>query len=177
MAMQELNYERDIAINLHNLVQEWLEQPQLVYYYSAELSSAKRTLARIQERKKTVRSKLIKEANANPSILPGGKVSLPLVEAHYRTSPEYTVAADEEIEQQYTVDILDGALTAVKQRKEALQDEVKLWLGKYYAGPQEPLELLELIKEKHIISQDDLALAQTSAQARRGTQPKFQRRS
>ncbi len=132
-----MNYEQDLAIDIHDLAREWLYQPLLFMKYSEELAKARKRLAFQEEKIKVIRSELIKEASNKSE---GGK-SADLREAYYRTHPKHKEAKEKEIELAYEVNILESAVFAFNQRKVALENDVKLLIAQYFAGPKEPQTL------------------------------------
>jgi hypothetical protein len=126
-----------------------LKQPQLYRKYAELKADAKLKLNKAHENVKVVRSELVLKAKRGGEELLGCKATDPVTEAYYRTHEKYKKAKEEMIQAEYEYNILEGAVWSFQQRKEALENEVKLWAGSYFAGPTEPRDTKKLnIKER-----------------------------
>lgn len=144
-----LNYERDIRINEGALELEWLDQPELAIRYGKEWASLRKRVAVLEERLKVVRSELINKAYAKPTLLPGGKVNMQVVEAYYRTHKKHIKAKEELIEAQLELDLAEVAKNEMSfTRKSALENLVKLFAADYFAGPNVPRDITKLRKDR-----------------------------
>lgn len=137
---EQREYHEDLSIDPGKLDEEWLEQAHLYMHYAGQLAHAKMALHRAKENVKTTRSKLILEAKSEAA--PAGKnPTAQVVEAYYRTHEDYMNAKAEEIEAEFDVNVLEAGVFAMHQRKTALENEVRLCMGEYFAGPVEPRDL------------------------------------
>jgi len=140
--MTELDFNRDMAINPDCLDVECLDHANLYIRYSNAAIHAARIAKRAAEKKKTIRSKLTKEANKDPKGCGIEKVTGPNVEAYYRDHDDYKDAVNELIDAEYEADMLKGAVESFGyQRKEMLRLLVQEWQGQYFAGPNLPRDL------------------------------------
>lgn len=167
-----MNYDKDLAIDPHNLAEEWLQQPNLYMKYSELAAEAKKKLQLMHEDLKVKRSELVKYAKDNPDKLPGGKSNDSTVEAYYRDHPAHKKLYAELIEQEFTVNLLDAAVQAFNQRKVALENLVRLWAAQYFAGPKEPIDLPEGKRWRP----EEEKVAKTSATQRANLKGGFTRR-
>ena len=71
-------------------------------------------------------------------LLKVDKVTDSVVEAWYRTQPEYIDAVEEVVEAEFDYNMLDGGMDAIKDRKHEMQDLVTLYLADYFSDPKEP---------------------------------------
>jgi len=136
--MSELNFEEDIEIDASSLDVELLRQATLFYRYSKNEAEKKKELAEAQERVKTIRSELIREAGADKSIKNAQQT-----EAFYRNDINYQEAKKEAVEAEYEANIASTAVWAMNQRKVSLENLVKLAMADYFARPIEPRDLQE----------------------------------
>lgn len=142
--MTELNFESDIEIDPDALDVEMLRHASLFYKYSKHEAEVKYNLALAQERVKTIRSELIKEAGLDKTIKNAQQT-----EAYYRNDIEYQKAKKEAIEAEYEANMAGAAVWAFNQRKITLENLVKLAAMDYFARPSEPRNLQsEVNKEK-----------------------------
>ncbi len=162
-----MNYENDLAIDPNNLAEEWLQQPLLFMRYSEELAKARKELSLLHEKVKVTRSELVKEVSDNPSLAPGGKATMQTVEAYYRNHWKHKQAQTAMIEQEFAVNLLEGAVAAFAQRKIDLENLVKLWLGQYFARPKKPFDLPE---GKRLLKREEVKATQTSINVRQRLQ-------
>jgi hypothetical protein len=134
---EHFDYDADLSIDLNFLHLECEKHPKLFMKYSKEASRAKRAASWAEEKVKTLRSQLVKEANTNPDMYLGKgiKPTAPIVEAYYRDHPDYCNAKREWIEAVYYADLMSGTVFAFQARKLSLENEVKLHGQQYYSVP------------------------------------------
>jgi hypothetical protein len=166
----EFDYEKDLAIDPHMLDEEWLLQPVLAYEYGKELAYAKRVRDKAAENVKIVRSNLVKDASKNLD-----KPTVANVESYYRTHNDHLQAKDELIEAEFTVNVLQAAVDAISwDRRASLENEVKLYLGQYFAGPKEPRDIAT---GKRMLNLDEMALERVEDAQRKALHSKRGKRS
>ena len=141
--MSEINYEQDIRIDETALDVEWLDQTPLALKYCRLVAYWNDKVRRLEELKKTVRSRLILEVNEDPETLLGkSKPNAADIEAYYRMNAEY----------QETIQELNDALKEAEYanmakneicftRKQAIENLVILHGQQYFAGPRVPRDL------------------------------------
>lgn len=160
----ELNFETDLAIDLDNLHEEWQTHAQLRYKYAKHISSLERTVKKAHEKVKVVRSQLTKDAIKDPKGCCGIDKSptAPLIEAYYRTHPDHEAAKNELIDAEYDLSMAWNAVKAFDDRKNSLENEVKLWIRNYFATPREEriveggkkfIEMQNMIREEVVQTQ------------------------
>ncbi len=132
-------YIEDIVIDPDELDVEWLKQPELFGKYRKIAVQLRKETSLAEEKVKTIRSELMKEAKEDEPSMTG-----PLLEAHYRTDKEYKRAKKNLIEAQYLDDLLNAvAISSLYQREKALTHLVRLLGLEYFAGPVAPRDLAE----------------------------------
>lgn len=131
MPEKESNFQNDLAIDLDSLESEWQTHPQIRHNYAVEVAHCDRVAKKAHEKVKVTRSKLIREAKELKLT------SADLREAHYREHKDHKEAKEEQIEAEYNLGIAWAALNAFDDRKNALENEVKLWTRNYFATPRE----------------------------------------
>ena len=134
--MTDFDYEKEVAIDLDNLHEEWRSHAQTRKKYADEVTHLEKVKAKADENVKVTRSRLIKEIKSNPA-LSRQLTSDALREAHYRTHPDHEKAKDELIEAEYNLGMAWNALRSFDDRKFGLENEVKLWMANYFATPTE----------------------------------------
>lgn len=149
----KLNYERDLAIDETALDLEWLQQPLLMLDYTEAAASARREVDRTKEKLSVLRAELGKKVRKHPEHYDIAKITVDAVEAAIITTEEYSELANDMIDAQYEYQMLQGAVQAVEQRKQALENMTKLLGLQYFASPKAPRDLpyeveQEMKKEK-----------------------------
>lgn len=143
-------YEKDLYIDESALDVEWLGQPMLMVKYSRELASAEREVARLKEKISVEQARLDKDVRTSPEKygLYDIKITEAVVNNAIITNKDFQKLKAELIDANYEVGMLKGAVDAVKQRKDALQDLVRLHGQQYFAGPTMPRDLTFEVKQK-----------------------------
>jgi len=165
--MNKLNYERDMLIDQSGLDVELLQQASLALKYGKHHAQLKLQVDKLQERKKTLRSELIQEANRDPEkCCSKTKPNASDIEAYYRAHSDYQELIEELLQTEYELQYAGIAKWEIAvTRKEALQYLVKLHGQQYFAGPSIPRDLDEEWKRKVMQEEVDNA---TSRKMSRG---------
>lgn len=137
--MDDLNFENDIAIDLDRLHEEWQTHAQLRYKYAKHISYLEKVVKKAHEKVKVVRSQLTRDAMKDSKGCCGidKAPTAPLIEAYYRTHPEHEAAKTELIDAEYNLSMAWNSVKAFDDRKNSLENEVKLWTRNYFATPTE----------------------------------------
>lgn len=146
-----IDYESDIEINPDELDIACLEQANLATRYGRELAKYERAVKYAHEKVKTLKAKLIKDANEFPNELLGKDVkpTATNVEAYYRSDEEYKQAKKNWIEAEYNRDLAKQAYDAITfQRQNSLKILAQLLQMEYYAGPVIPHNIVDRYNEK-----------------------------
>ena len=131
----DFDFENEIAIDLDNLHEEWRTHSSIRYKYASEISHLDRVVKKAHEHVKVTRSRLIREAK-------GAKLSsADLREGYYREHEDHISAKNEQIDAEYDLSMAWNALNAFDDRKNALENEVKLWIRNYFSAPTEERQI------------------------------------
>lgn len=134
---EELDLEAELGIDEYNLDRECLEQPTKFARFAKLAAWADRKAKRKDEKVKTVRSELIKEATENPEREIGKKSpNAQDIEAYYRRQERYKDAKQELINAQHEASLYAYIVSAFHQRRSMLENMVKLHGQNYYAAPR-----------------------------------------
>lgn len=131
MPENNFDFENDLAIDLDNLHEEWRTHAQVRYNYSKEISRLEKVVKKAHEKVKTTRSRLIREEKEAKLS------SADLREAYYREHEDHISARNKQIDAEYELSMAWNALNAFDNRKDALENEVKLWTRNYFSTPRE----------------------------------------
>lgn len=141
--MTDFDYENDVSLDEDSLDVEWLEQAGLALKYGRHVADLRLEAKQLDERKKVVRSELIKEANAQPEACTGKvKPNAADIEAYYYRHPRYQETVNELLEKQHELELAEVAKNEIAfTRKAALENLVRLHGQQYFAGPSVPRDL------------------------------------
>ena len=108
--MSKINYEEDMTIDSSALDVEWLGQASLALRYGKHFVQLGLQVAKLQERKKTLRSELIQEVNRDPEkCCNKAKPNASDIEAYYRVHPDYQTLIEELLQAEYELQYADVA--------------------------------------------------------------------
>lgn len=146
----DLQYEKDIKIDESALDIEWLNQATLALQYGKHFANMKNKVRKLEERKKTVRSDLILDANEDPENTCGkSRPNANDIEAYYRQHPKYIEVVEQLNEAKHELDYAEIAKNEISfTRKAALENLVQLHGLGYFAGPKIARNLVEIRKKK-----------------------------
>lgn len=155
-----LNYEADLHIDIDALEVEWMNQPALFMRYSKQLAEARDIFAQDSEKEDVLRAELASDIRKRPTVYEMEKVTegslnetvtrclavndfgMPTrdkeaIDIIKRFRAAHTMALDGK----NNVDLLEAAVRAFNQRKDALENLVRLHAQNYFAGPSVPHEV------------------------------------
>lgn len=181
---QEVDYERDKAIDVANLHTEWLRQPELVGKYNRLEAQAQREVEHVQ-RKINICKATLAEARArleikirkdpeiyDPPLNKKGELStteawfnsvLLLEQKKDNDCIEAIEALDKAqealIEVNYKVGIYHAATKAMADKKVALENAVLLWTRNYFAVPNLPRPVTEEYMNLQDTKRDEIVTA------------------
>jgi hypothetical protein len=139
--MSANEYMKDLAIDPHALEEEWMRQPALFQKYTDLLVRAQQERDKAKERLDVVKSKLDLDIRNDHEAFGLKKITEGAITACILTNSIYKDAQKRLNEATYKVGLLNGAIRGLEHKKKSLENLVSLWLGSYFAGPQEPKEL------------------------------------
>ncbi|MCP4648728.1 MAG: hypothetical protein GY853_01430 [PVC group bacterium] len=127
---------KDFDIESEALDVEWLRQPRLRLKYGELSAETKKNARDLKQKVKQVSAEISKEVRER-----GGKVTDSLITMSIELDPRYQEAVSALSQAMYEDDIISGRLDAVTDKKVALENEVRMWIGNYFAGPTTPRDL------------------------------------
>jgi hypothetical protein len=138
-----MNYEEDIRIDETALDVEWLEQASLFMRYARNAAEARRALDVSKERLDVIRASLDKEVRSNPEKFGIEKITETAVSNTIISIPAFQGANEGFLNAKFEADLAQAAVNAFNQRKDALENLVKLHGMQWFAGPKVPRNLHE----------------------------------
>lgn len=136
-----MNYEKDVTIDVNALDVEWIDQPRILLRYAKNAAECRSMLDSAKEELDYTKAELDKKVRTNPEKYGLEKVTEGAIQNIILTSKEYQAANDNFLKAKFDVDIAQAAVQAINQRKDALENLVKLHGMQYFAGPKVPRDL------------------------------------
>lgn len=130
--------ESELEIAQFNLEKEWTQQPQLYLKYAMASAYFQRKLGDYEQKAKVLFATLKADAAEDPETCLGHgvKATNDRCEAYAIQHPSYIEAKDEVVQAKYNADMAMAAVFAMQQRKEALENLVKLQGMEIYSEPK-----------------------------------------
>jgi len=144
-----MDYQKDIIIDPDSLDLEWLDQASLFMKYARGAAIARADLDQAKENLDVVRAGLDKEIRTNPEKFKIDKITETVVTNTIIGLIEFQKANEKFLTCKFEVDISQAAVNAMNQRKDALENLVKLNGQSYFAGPKVPRDLSFEVQKKH----------------------------
>jgi len=139
-----MDYENDIQIRQDELEMEWLDQPSLMFKYAKNAAEMRRFLDLSKEKLDLAKAEIDKEIRTNPEKFGIEKITETVVANSMLATLKYKKANEEFLNAKYEVDVAQAAVVAMSQRKDALENLVRLHGQQYFAGPKVPHDISEL---------------------------------
>lgn len=136
-----MDYEKDVNIDPNSLDVEWLEQPNMMLKYGRIAAQTKLDMDKAKEKLEVVKAELDKDIRLNPEKYDIAKLTESVVASTILLQPEYKEASEAYIEATYEFNMARYAVQAISDRKDALENLVKLHGMLYFAGPSVPRDL------------------------------------
>jgi hypothetical protein len=133
-----MDFEKDVNIDLDALEMEWLKQPTLYFKYSKQMEACADEMRELELQVDIIRSELDNEIRKEfMSRDEKKKLTEKMIEAMILQNSNYQKVVKEYNDKKYEFNILKSTVEALNQKKYALENLVKLWLGGYYATPKD----------------------------------------
>lgn len=123
-------------LDKHQLDEEWINQPELYYVHSTNLTEAKRDYELSKSKLELVSAEIKMDIRKNPSNYGLDKVTEDAIKTALVLSNEYKEQDKATIESKYKVDSLQAIVDALDHRKKALENLVHLFGMNYFSTPK-----------------------------------------
>ena len=137
-------------LDLGLLDRHWLEQAKLVFNYGNKLAEAKETLERAKSSHEVKRAETMSDIVADPEKYGLKKTTADVIKSTIDVHPDVMAAQKLIQSSKYEVDICQVMMSALDNRKAALENLVKLHGQQYFATPQADEAGHEVLKDKKI---------------------------
>ena len=136
-----MNYEQDLKIDDSSLDLECLDQPSLFMRYAKHAANARRFLDLAKQNLDVVKAELDKDIRESPDNYGILKITEGSIQSAILTDKAYTEAYKEFTDAKYEADMAQNAVVAMNQKKDMLEQLIKLQGQSYFAGPKVPRDL------------------------------------
>ena len=143
-----MNYEKDIQIDESALDVEWLSQASLMLKYTRHQASTAKDEELAKEELDLVKAELDKEIRSEPEKFKIEKITEGAITSAILTSKRYKEISQRCIDAKFENNVAKGAVRSFEQRKDALENLVRLHGQQYFAGPKVPRDLAWEVEER-----------------------------
>jgi len=145
---QQAAEESILEIDEHNLEREWTRQPTLYFRWAQQAADARLAMDEAKATVEIARAEVDSEVRADPERFGiNGKLTEKAVEATISQSTACIGAVRRFGKAKHRYDIMSALVSALEQRKSALENLVRLHLANYYSEPRTPKEHREELEE------------------------------
>lgn len=126
-----------LAIDKHNLDQEWLGQPLLYMEYAEKLAEARRQYDNASSAANAVYAELSRKIRSDPDDYGfDTKPTEAAISAKIEGMGKFKKASRLKADAKYEVDLYQAAVIALEHRKRALTELVELHMSNYFSEPR-----------------------------------------
>jgi hypothetical protein len=150
-----MTYEEEMEIDETSLDLEWLDQAKLMVKMTRLQANKQKLEELAKESAEFTEAEMDKKVRMNPEKFGIDKVTEASVKSAVLTSDEYTDARKAYINAKFENTVAKGAVKACENRKDALENLVKLHGQSYFAGPRVPRNLSQEREKKEEKKQRD----------------------
>lgn len=127
-----------LEIDVNNLEVEWAKQPDLYFHWAEQAAMARLDVDEDKAAVDVTRAEVDTIVRAEPEKFGIEKMTEKTVEAAIMTSALYVRAVARLNKARFRYQVLSALVSALEQRKSALENEVRLRLANYYSEPRVP---------------------------------------
>ena len=143
-----MDFENDVKINKFELDIEWEKQPALFEKYARASAEATAERDRVWQNRKVIKAELMTEILNHYNSIGLKKPTDVAIDAEIRGDSRHKEVSEELIAANEKVGLTDAAKWAMQQKKDALENMVKLFLAGYWSDAKIPQEAKEQADEK-----------------------------
>lgn len=146
----ELTYDGEIRASIDplRLDKEWLDQPQMYINQAERTARAQLKYDEACSDLKRTKAELDREIRDNPANYGISKLTETIVEQTIYAQPEYHASDSAVNSMRFNLNLENGRLEGLQQKKRALTMLVELWIREYYSdGGPTPKGMTEFDKE------------------------------
>jgi len=134
--MNEKSTGFDLSIDRYRLDEEWERQPRFYHEFAEKLVDARRSLDETKNQLEVVKADTYQHIARDPEKFGLQKTTEKAIEHAMTMDKRCREAANIVIEAKHVVGIFEAAVSALEQRKKALEKLVELHVSDYYSKPR-----------------------------------------
>lgn len=131
-------------VSIYELVEGWLAQSGLMKYYCDQMALAKKEAAEAKASRKVILAEIDYNIRKEPKKYGMHKVSESAIQNMVIMQEDAIAANQEVIDAEHKVDVLQGWISSLVDRKHSLENLVTLYGQQYFSVPNAPLEYREM---------------------------------
>lgn len=137
------------AVDESQLAEEWIAHPQRVYEYAQLAADTRAALDELKRKDDVIRAEVGLAIRRSPESYGLTKVTEGLVESVITTDHDVQESAQCIIECKHKLDLAMAAVTAMDNKKKALECIVQLHATSYFANPRNPKSIESQIDREY----------------------------
>jgi response regulator RpfG family c-di-GMP phosphodiesterase len=126
------------TVDESHLAEEWIIHPQRVYEYAQLAADTRALFDELKRKDEVVRAELSLSVRRNPELYGLAKITEGLVDSIVTTDPAVQKSSQDIIACKHKLDLAMAAVTAMENKKKALECIVQLHATSYFANPRNP---------------------------------------
>lgn len=154
-----MGYEKDMYIDERSLDVECLEQASLMVKYSQKLAEARMERDLAKEALDLLRAEIDLNIRDDPEAFNLTKVTEAAITNRILQEEDYQDAQRTYNNANYEVNLLQGVVSAIEQRKSMLEKLVQLHGQQYFAGPAIPHNISEVRQQRKAEAEESIGKA------------------
>lgn len=127
-----------LQIDENRLEYEWINQPTLVFKYAKKLADARFKFDEAKAELEVTEADIANTIRKAPELYDLKKVTEGAVKETIPLQSEYKAAVQELNKAKHTVEVYAAVVSALDNRKKALEKLVDLWMANYFSTPRAP---------------------------------------
>jgi response regulator RpfG family c-di-GMP phosphodiesterase len=136
----EINALHFVVDETH-LVEEWIVHPQRVYEYAQLAADTRALLDELKRNDDVLRAEVSLAVRRHPEVYGLAKLTEGVIDSIVATDTEVQNSAKKIIACKHKLDLAQAAVTAMENKKKALECIVQLHATAYFANPRNPESL------------------------------------
>jgi len=149
MANSELDFNRDVEIDEHDIMRVNTDHPRLYKQWNDAYAESRQIKSRKKQRLSILKAQVALEIKNDPLRFGIDKATDKMVDICINNDGRIIKAERELIDAQYDEDVLSGAVEAFSHRKDSINNITKLVLNDWHSYPRDPAKVLDEIPEQY----------------------------
>ena len=135
-----MSYEEDVSIDKFNLDAEWVRQSSLYLKYGEKHAEARAVVDKLKKQLRIIQAEKALEIRKDPESFGFQKVTDKIVADLVDSSDEVKSINKQLYQAKHNEEMLSASVSAMEQKKKALENLVSLYLTGYFSKPNANLD-------------------------------------